>query len=132
MVALALSILTFADVVCAESGHDWRDGELVAAVAVNRHERWGRPLLGVVTRRGQFAAGCSTGARAADLHWRHLEVAARAHAGLLDLPEWWSPGVLWFCSEPRGGCDRWTWRDELDEAGRTSVGHVYWTRRREG
>ena len=126
MIAALLSILLVADVLCAESGHDWRDAELVAAVVRHRHLESGRSLARVVTRPRQFAAGCAARGLGDRLHWRHIEVAARAHAGRLDTPAWMTEDVWYFCSVPRGGCARWRWLDRLQLAGESPSGHAYW------
>lgn len=122
---LLATVLTAADVSCAEGSHDWREVDAVLQVARNRSEATGRTLLVVLHQPRQFAHACPP----QRLHWRHFWSGARMLVDALDVPAWLRDGsVRWFCTRAVAwkwfGEDVYQWSRNIEVAG--ELRHLYW------
>ena len=86
-----------ADVACAESGHDYRDGaHVLAVVRARARSDWARydgTLLDALTEPHQHAHGCR-----APITWRHGLLGVQFIADTLPV-EPWARDALWYCGD---------------------------------
>lgn len=117
-------ILGAADTACAESGRDYRDGEVVLQVVrtrANLHKKgWKRydgTLRTALWAKDQHAHGCRW-----PLTWQHVELGIRFVTNTLDVPPW-AKKAMYYCGrwDRHGACKIRGGRRVLGK-----ITHVFW------